>query len=122
MLDRDLKQGADEFIGYLRSTPDLKEFHVALDLFGQDPFLKKLKKKYVSLERAFREKEMNATLTNEDIGKLRNIQNAFNQHPVTLRYAGAQQALGTLLKDCNDSINEVIGIDFAAFAAAGGSC
>jgi cell fate (sporulation/competence/biofilm development) regulator YlbF (YheA/YmcA/DUF963 family) len=122
MVDIRLKLAADEFIRYLGSSTDVKEFQIAKGQFENDPAIEKMRREYTTLASAYQEKERRGTLTQDDISKLRTVQKTFNAHPVTVRYARAQQTLIMLLQDCNGAISEDLGFDFAATAAPTASC
>ena len=81
-----------------------------------------MRQEYTTLARAYQEKERRGTPKQEDITRLREVQKAFNAHPVTVRYARAQQTLIVMLQDCNGAISEDLGFDFAATAAPAASC
>lgn len=122
MLDIRLKLAAEEFTRYLGSSTDVKEFQIAKGQFENDPAIEKMRREYTTLARAHQEKERRGTLTRDDIGRLRDAQKAFNAHPVTIRYARANQGLIMLLQDCNGAISEDLGFDFPATAAPTATC
>ncbi|MEX1275093.1 MAG: YlbF family regulator [Bacteroidota bacterium] len=122
MVDIRLKLGADEFVRYLSSSNAVKEFQTAKGQFDNNPAIVNMRGEYTTLAKAYQEKERSGTVTQDDISGLRTVQKNFNAHPATERYGRAQQALIMLLQECNGTISEGLGFDFAATAAPAASC
>lgn len=122
MIDIQLKLVAEEFVRYLKSSQPVKEFQMVQGVYQNNPEVKKLREEYISLSQKFQQKQSSGTLTQEDINAIRKIQTSLSRHPVTERYAQAQQTMVTMLQECNDAMSEVLGFDFAATAAPAASC
>ena len=122
MIDIQLKNAAEEFVRYLRSSRTVKEFQTVQGIYQNNPEIKKLREEYISLSRQFQQKQSAGTQSPGDIDAIRKIQKSLSGHPVSVRYAKAQQAMIMLMQNCNGVMSEVLGFDFAATAAPAASC
>ncbi|MDZ7291582.1 MAG: YlbF family regulator [candidate division KSB1 bacterium] len=121
-MDIRLKLAAEEFARHLNSSQPVKEFHSAKEIFDHRPEIMQLRQEFTTRAQEFRRKQADHTLTQEDINEMMALQRRLNSHPITARYAEAQQAMVMMLQDCNMAMSEVLGFDFAATAAPAASC
>ncbi len=122
MLDMNLKLAAEEFVRYLNSSKEVKDFQAAQEKFNNDPEVSELYQRFTRLAQEFQQKQATGSVTQEEINTIKQLQQQINTHPVTQEYAQKQQELMVILQDCNQAISEITGFDFSATAAPAASC
>lgn len=122
MLDQKLKLSAEDFVRAVKSSQPVKDFGLEQAAFNNDPVVKTLRERYTTLAREFQQKQAENRLTSEDIAQLKAVQRELNLHPVSQRFARAQQNMIAMLQECNNAMGEVLGFDFAATAASAARC
>lgn len=122
MIDMKIKLTAEEFVRYLKSSDEMKQFQIAKGLFENDPELKKLREEFTLLAKEFQQKQLSQSITQGEINRIRALQRTIGAHPLAVQFANAQEALVGMLQHCNGALSEELGFDFAATAAAAGSC
>jgi cell fate (sporulation/competence/biofilm development) regulator YlbF (YheA/YmcA/DUF963 family) len=65
---------------------------------------------------SLREKQSNGGVTQAEIDALRTIQEQVKNNNVIMDYANTQQQAVNFLREINDEISQLLGIDFASFA------
>lgn len=93
MIDSQLQRAAEEFIRHVKSSQLVQEYLTAQKNFQKHPDVKKLREAFASLSQEFYQKQVNGTLTQEDIATLRMAQQQLNVHPITMQFASSRQAL-----------------------------
>ncbi|MBI2487635.1 MAG: YlbF family regulator [Deltaproteobacteria bacterium] len=122
MVGIQLKKASEEFVHYLRSSQELKEFKEAKAAFDKDPEIMKLHQEITTLAHEFNKKQNNKTLRQSDIDRMRLLQQKLNSHPKTVRYTQTRQQLAIMLQECNSIISGIIGFNFAATIAPKAGC
>lgn len=122
MLDMNLKLAAEEFVRYLNSSKEVKDFQTAQEKFNNDPEVSELYERFSRLAQEFQQKQATGSVTQEEIKTIKQLQQQINTHPITREYAQKQQELMVVLQDCNQTISEVTGFDFSATAAPAAAC
>ncbi len=117
-----LKLAAEEFVRYLNSSKEVKDFQAAQEKFNNDPEVSELYGRFTWLAQEFQQKQATGTVTQEEINTIKQLQQQINTHPVTQEYSQKQQELMVVLQDCNQTISEVTGFDFSATAAPAVLC
>lgn len=74
------------------------------------------------LQTELRTRQMQGTLTSEDINQLRSLQNEAQDNPVIAEQLEAQQGVIDAIRDINQEISNWLGMDFASLARAPGCC
>jgi cell fate (sporulation/competence/biofilm development) regulator YlbF (YheA/YmcA/DUF963 family) len=109
-----LKLAAEEFVRYLNSSKEVKNFQAAKNKFSNDTEVTELYQKFTGLAQEFRQKQATGSVTQEEINMLRQLQQQINTHPVTQEYVQKQHELRLILQDCNIGISEIMGLDFSS--------
>ncbi len=122
MLDMNLKLAAEEFVRYLNSSKEVKDFQAVQKKFNNDPEVSELCQKFTRLAQEFRQKQATGSVTQEEINTIKQLQQQINTHPVTQEYAQKQQELKIVLQEYNVCISEIIGLDFSATVAPQTGC
>jgi cell fate (sporulation/competence/biofilm development) regulator YlbF (YheA/YmcA/DUF963 family) len=97
---------SEVFIRYEQAQIRLNEDRQARDLLEQ----------LSHTQARLREKQSNGGVTQQDIDSLRAIQEKFKRNDIIMGYALAQQNAVDFLREINDEISQLLGIDFASFA------
>jgi cell fate (sporulation/competence/biofilm development) regulator YlbF (YheA/YmcA/DUF963 family) len=73
-------------------------------------------------QRNIREQQYSNTISDRDLNHLRELQNAIRSNDAILAYGIAQQEAIAFLREVNDAISNLIGIDFASLTRRSGCC
>ena len=110
------------FARSLKSNAAVKRFLEAQHSYETDEELIEWRGAFNKAAEGFREMQAAGTLTEQEINRIRTLQSNLNLHPRTVEFLCAQQEMTELLRECNQQIFEVLGIDFSAIAAPSGCC
>ncbi|HMU43030.1 MAG TPA: YlbF family regulator [Ignavibacteriaceae bacterium] len=117
MIDNQIKYVADNFIRSLQAIPEVIEYLTALESYENDEEIKNLTDKYYSLSSEFQKKQYDGTLTQEEINELRTIGTKIQNNALNLNLAEKQNAIKSILQECNATISNEISMDFAKLAS-----
>jgi len=122
MIADALNQAAALFAESLMDAEKVKRFYQIRDNFENDEQLSRLREELTLEARNFQEKQAAGRLTQEDVKRIRGLQDRLNGHPLMVEYQRAQEELATLLRECNRTMNELLGFDFSATAIPAAAC
>lgn len=122
MMEAKLQEAAERFIETLQTNETVARFQQAWGVFENDTELHALRSEYTQLVEAFQRKQVEGTLAQEDINRLRELQQKVNTHPSTTALLEAQNEVQAVLDDCNAALSNTLGFDFAATAAPAAAC
>lgn len=122
MLNTELHHAAEMFVGAIQRSDDVRAFMKAQILFQNDPTLSEIRKHFNRRSTELQGKQSTGTLTQEEINELRGLQGSLNTHPVTAQYIHARQKMVETLEECNRSLSQELGFDFASAAAPASCC
>lgn len=97
---------SESFLAYQRSATDL----------NANPQARFLLERLSTLQAELRRKQSNNSLAQVDIDDLRTVQAQVQENVTILAYAQAQQEAITFLREVNQGISQLLGVDFAALA------
>jgi cell fate (sporulation/competence/biofilm development) regulator YlbF (YheA/YmcA/DUF963 family) len=117
-----ITKAADDFIEALLREPAVQTFCSAQSAMEKDTELTGLRNRYADLVQTFRQGQVDGTVTQEDISRLKTLQKAIEEHPVWIRSFEARADALALLQDCNRAISDLLGFDFGATAAPAAAC
>lgn len=121
-MELQLQTVTDTFIEALEADESIQAFQQAQRVFAENRELQGFRERYGTLAEALQRKQMDGTLTQDDIVELRTIQNQVNNHPVTQEYLRTQESATAILGACNQTISETLGFDFSSTAAPATAC
>lgn len=121
-MEDTLKLAADEFVGALQDNETIRKFQAAREAFGNDEELHGLRTDYSQILQQLQSKQLDGTLTEEDIAQLKSLQQRINQHPSTTMMIESQDKAVDVLASCNMEISNLLGFDFSATAAPAAAC
>jgi len=122
MIDITLKEAADEFVRVLAASPVVTAFQEAKAGMESDETLPALRDQYTRLVEQFQRKQFDGTLTQQDISKLRTLNNQVSTHPASIRFVESRDKALAMLSGCNQAMGTLLGFDFAANAAPAAAC
>ena len=103
------------------SDPFMQYAH-ARDTFETDPNAQSLLKDITSIQAEIRQKQQRGQVTQEDIDVLRVMQQQAQSNETIMRYANMQQGAVNFLREINQEISQLLGVDFAALSRQTGCC
>jgi len=121
-MEATLKIAADEFVSALQNNETVRTFQAAREAYRNDEELHGLRTDYSQILEQLQGKQLDGTLTEEDIAQLKSLQQKINQHPSTTMMIESQDKLVGELASCNIEISNLLGFDFSATAAPTSAC
>ena len=121
-METKLETAATQFVYTLSESPEVAGFQRAQARFEADDELTRLRSQYTQLVEQFQSRQLDGTLTQADIGRLRDLQQRINGHPTTVQFIEARNEVLEVLEQCNSAMSHLLGFDFAATAAPAAAC
>lgn len=122
MIDTQTKFIADNFIRSLQAMPEVMDYLDAVSAYENDSEINSLTEKYYTLSGEFQKKQYDGTLTQEEIGELREIASKVQTNPLNINLAEKQNNIKSILQECNVNISNELSMDFAKLAAPSSCC
>ena len=116
-----LQEATDRLIYALLGSGPFLAYERSLARLESDAQARGLLERLSMLQVELRGKQGSDRITPTDIEELRSVQSKVRMHPAILEYAQSQQGAVDLLREVNQEISQVLGVDFAALARSG-SC
>lgn len=111
-----MQEATDALIGNLLASEVFIRFHQAQTRLTGDHQACALLEQLSQAQTSLRDKQANGGVTQADIDALRAIQEQVQRNNVILNYAQTQQNAINFLREINDEISQLLGINFASFA------
>ncbi|MDR3573660.1 MAG: YlbF family regulator [Anaerolineaceae bacterium] len=105
----------------LQSEPFL-QYHSSYKKLEEDSKASLLLQNLSKTQAELRRKQSQSKISEEELNHLRVLQQQAQSNKVILEYAEAQQAAIEYLKEINQEISNLIGIDFGSLARRSGCC
>lgn len=112
-----LDQAADVLIDNLLASEDFIRYREASARLEADQQAKNLLEQLAQMQTEIRKKQANNSLTQIDIDALHGLQAQVQRNNTITAYAQAQQAAVGFLREINNEISQLLGINFASFAS-----
>ena len=103
------------------SEPFVRYFR-AHQAFEADSEAQSLLKDISSIQGEIRQKQQRGQVTQEDIDVLRALQTQAQSSDTLMQYANTQQEAVSFLREINQEISQLLGMDFAALSRKTGCC
>jgi cell fate (sporulation/competence/biofilm development) regulator YlbF (YheA/YmcA/DUF963 family) len=103
------------------SEPFVQYAH-ARETFEADSNAQSLLKDISSIQGEIRQKQQRGQVTQEDINVLRALQQQAQSNETIMQYANTQQTAVNFLREINQEISQLLGVDFAALSKQTGCC
>lgn len=104
----------------LASSPPILRYRQAQARLEHDEHARTLLDHLADVERDVRKRQADGALTREDIDRVRAAQNEAWSEPVVMEVRGAHQEAAAYLVEVDGIITQLLGVDIAALARAGG--
>jgi len=111
-----MQKATEELISSLLASEAFVHYQHAEDRLVDDTQARSLLEQLSKVQAEMRKKQNNGRLSKDEIDSLRALQGQVQSNDVIQGYGQAQQEAVNLLREINDEINQLLGINFATFA------
>jgi len=122
ILSATIQEATNVFISNLLASEAFICYHQSQTLLDHDSKAQALLNQLSQAQAEMRKKQTVNSLTKDEIGSLRALQTQVQANDVIKGYANSQQNVIEFLREINDEINQLLGIDFASFTKRSGCC
>ena len=105
----------------LQSEPFM-HYHKSYKNFEEDIQASLLLQNLSQTQSELRRKQSQSKISEEDLNQLRELQQQAQSNQIIIEYAEAQQAAIEYLREINQEISNLIGVDFGSLARSSGCC
>ncbi len=106
----------------LAQSEQFLRYRAAEERLNADPKANKLLKGLSGLQQQIRQNQYRNAVTEKDVRDLRELQNAVAANETIQEYQSAQEQAVLFLREVNQEISRLIGIDFASLARHSSGC
>ncbi len=121
-LPANLLAATEELANHLLASEPFTAYHAAHGRFNADPEARALLQRLSQSQAELRQKQARQTVTQSDVDQLKALKSAVQADRIIADYARTQQVAIGFLREINQEISELLGIDFAALAKRSGCC
>ena len=111
-----IQEATDALIGNLLASEAFIRYQQAHNCLNEDRQACALLEQLSQTQTSLREKQANGGVTQADIDALRAIQEQVQRNDIIMDCAHTQQNAVNFLREINDEISQLLGINFASFA------
>lgn len=112
----ELYQATDSLIQNLLASEAFLAYHQSLAKMKSDSQASALLDRLSTLQNELRRKQGNNSMVQSDIDELRDVQAQVQVNETIMDYAQSQQDVVGFLREINQEISQLLGMDFAALA------
>lgn len=105
----------------VQSEPFLR-FKAAENTLNADPEALQLLKEFSELQQKLRNQQLSSVIEESDIQRLRELQSKISTNETIQNYGLAQELAVAFLREVNQEISQLLGIDFASLTRRSGGC
>jgi cell fate (sporulation/competence/biofilm development) regulator YlbF (YheA/YmcA/DUF963 family) len=121
-LSSTMQEATDMLISNLLASEAFVRYHQAQVSMKQDLQANTLLIQLSETQSEMRQKQANNNLSTDEIDSLRTLQAQARENDIIQEYSDAQQNVIKFLREINEEINQMLGIDFASFTKRAGCC
>jgi len=121
-LSSTMQEATDMLISNLLASEAFVRYHQAQVSMKQDLQANTLLIQLSEMQSEMRQKQANNNLSTDEIDSLRTLQAQARENDIIQEYSDAQQNVIKFLREINEEINQMLGIDFASFTKRAGCC
>jgi cell fate (sporulation/competence/biofilm development) regulator YlbF (YheA/YmcA/DUF963 family) len=121
-LPANLLAATEDLANNLLASEPFTAYHAAHGRFNADPEARALLQQLSQSQAELRQKQAHRTVTQSDVDQLKALQSAVQADRTITDYAGTRQTAIGFLREINQEISELLGVDFAALAKRSGCC
>jgi len=122
ILPPTMQEATNVFISNLLASEAFVRYHQSQTLLDHDSQGQALLNQLSQTQTELRKNQTDNSLSKDEIDSLRALQVQAQENVVIQGYANAQQDAIKFLREINDEINQLLGIDFASFTKRSGCC
>lgn len=122
ILPPELHQATDSLIENLLASEVFLAYHQALTTMNSDLQARALLEHLSALQAELRLKQSSNSVGQPDVDELRIVQEQVQSNAVIMAYATSQQGAVNFLREINQEISQLLGMDFAALAKQNTCC
>ncbi|OGO64560.1 MAG: hypothetical protein A2029_16060 [Chloroflexi bacterium RBG_19FT_COMBO_47_9] len=122
ILSPTMQEATNVFISNLLASEAFIRYHQSQTLLDHDSKAQALLNQLSQAQTDLRKKQAESSLSKDEIDSLRALQTQARENDVIQGYADAQQDVIKFLREINEEINQLLGIDFASFTKHSGCC
>lgn len=111
-----LQAATETLAQQLLQAEPIARYHRAKDALEKDAQARSLLERLSAAQANLRVRQARGSITQDEIRSLRGLQDQVQSNPVIMDYALAQQEALAYLPQVNQTISELLGVDFAALA------
>jgi len=115
-LPSELYQATDSLIQNLLASEAFLTYQQSLAAMNSDSQAHTLLERLSTHQAELRRKQSANSVTQSDVEELRSIQMQVQANPAIMAYAQSQQDAVNFLREVNQEISQLLGVDFAALA------
>lgn len=112
----ELYEATDGLIRNLLASEPFLAYQHSLAQLDSDPQAHSLLERLSALQVGLRRKQVNGGVTQADIQELRALQTQVQANAAIMTYAQSQQGAVEFLREINQEISQLLGMDFASLA------
>ena len=116
VLNPSMQEAAEALISNLLSSEAFIRYQKAQACLKEDRQAQTLLEQLSQAQVDLRKKQANSGVTQAEIDALRTLQEQVQHNKVILTYAQTQQEAVNFLREINNEISQLLGINFASFA------
>jgi cell fate (sporulation/competence/biofilm development) regulator YlbF (YheA/YmcA/DUF963 family) len=122
ILSPTMQEATNVFISNLLASEAFIRYHQSQTLLDHDSQAQALLNQLSQTQTELRKKQTDNSLSKDEIDSLRALQVQARENVVIQGYADSQQDVIEYLREINEEINQLLGIDFASFTKRSGCC
>ncbi len=122
IIPETLYQATQSLADNLAASEPFVHYFQARQAFDADSDAQSLLKDVSSIQAELRQKQQRGQVTQEDIDVLRAMQQQAQSNETIMEYANTQQDAVNFLREINQEISQLLGVDFAALCRQTGCC
>jgi cell fate (sporulation/competence/biofilm development) regulator YlbF (YheA/YmcA/DUF963 family) len=115
-VPNELYEATDSLVQNLLAAEPFLAYRQAQSKLDADPQGRALLKRLAALQAGLRQKQNNGGVTQAEIAELRAVQAQVQANAAIMAYLQTQQAAANFLRESNQEISQLLGMDFAALA------
>ncbi len=115
-IQGNLRIAVEQLAASIKYTEPVNQYIEAQQSYQNDEKAHQVMEELSAYQKEIRQKQVENTVSADDLEKLRALQRAAQDNKVINTYAYAQQEAVSQLREINAEINNYLGMDFAALA------
>ncbi len=116
ILSSSLQEATDALIGNILASGTFVRYRQTQAWLNEDQQAHALLEQLSQTQADLRKKQSNGGVTQAEIDYLRTLQEQVQNNKVIMTYAQSQQEAVNFLREVNDEISQLLGVNFATFA------